>query len=221
MILMRFKNLVITGTGRSGTSYASGLFTGLGIPTTHQRVFHDEYKGEELGWGPLVGDSSALAAPFVKLLPEHVLVIHQVRHPALVVSSLLRNSHVPGQKARLRRGEPPGMYYYAHHLPGLQEISGEAEKACALWVAWNRLAEQIADRPNYILHRVEDYSPEFLKSVLESFGLPWTSWREQLFMSLPRNAGATGTTGRMDFSTVAGAQREPLLHMARRYGYEV
>ena len=60
---MKFRKLVVTGTGRSGTRYASELFSRCGIPVSHQQVFSDNYNGEEPNWGDYVGDSSALAAP--------------------------------------------------------------------------------------------------------------------------------------------------------------
>ena len=79
---------VVTGCARSGTGYISQLLTELGARTEHERVF-DPFTTRFERWGRSPGESSWLAVPFLDELPDDVVVLHQVRHPADVIRSLL------------------------------------------------------------------------------------------------------------------------------------
>jgi hypothetical protein len=81
-------HFLITGCARSGTGYTASLFSELGVPCGHEAVFTPYSTGFE-GWGTAQGESSWLAVPFVEQLPAGTVVLHQVRHPAAVIGSLL------------------------------------------------------------------------------------------------------------------------------------
>lgn len=218
--MKRFDRLVITGTGRSGTRYMSELLTKLGLSVSHQAAFHERFDGGLIEWEKHVGDSSGLAAPFVQHLPETVLVIHQVRHPAKVIRSLLRNGHVPGTAPH-----NPAVQRYADHVPQMFEENDLVLRACLLWVHWNRLVKKIALQPNYLQHRVEDTNQEFLTKVLGFFGLPWNAERRRIFQAQSREVGTNPSAkhykGPLDLSLIPG----PIGHLVRdeasNYGYEV
>jgi hypothetical protein len=82
------RNFVVTGCARSGTGYTARLLSTLGVPCTHEALF-SPYTERFKGFPEPGGDSSWLAVPFVDELPPGTVVLHQVRHPDAVVSSLL------------------------------------------------------------------------------------------------------------------------------------
>lgn len=82
------KHFVVTGCARSGTGYTAELLTRLGAECPHEAVF-SPYTERFDGWGAAPGESSWLAVPMLDQLPEGTVVLHQVRHPAKVVASLL------------------------------------------------------------------------------------------------------------------------------------
>ncbi len=213
---MMYSKLVITGTGRSETRYASELFTTLGLRVGHQVIFNDRYRGGKIDWKGFSGDSSGLAAPFVGKLHEKVLVIHQVRHPAKTVHSLLQSNHVPGQKASSRGVVPKGMRHYADYVPGIFCVDGMHERACLLWVV-----ERIAHQPNYLFHRVEDYNAEFLTKVLGFFNLKWTPERARAFHAQAKDTGTNKKPGEVVLSAIPFPTQTFIREMGQRYGYEV
>src|SRR5215510_14389698 len=72
---------LVVGSGRSGTRYASELFTALDIPCGHEAMFTGGHQGE------LVGDASFGAVAFLDRFTGQVF--HQVRHPLAVLRSIL------------------------------------------------------------------------------------------------------------------------------------
>ena len=81
-------HFVVTGCARSGTGYTARLLTDLGVPCDHEALF-TPYTERFDGFSGTRGDSSWLAVPFIDQLPAGTVVLHQVRHPKAVVSSLL------------------------------------------------------------------------------------------------------------------------------------
>jgi hypothetical protein len=82
------RNFVVTGCARSGTGYTATLLSTLGVPCTHEALF-SPYTQHFDGFPEPGGDSSWLAVPFLGELPPGTVVLHQVRRPDAVVSSLL------------------------------------------------------------------------------------------------------------------------------------
>jgi len=84
--------LIITGTGRSGTSYVSAVLSLAGCPCGHETMFTQFYPDNECP--PLPAEASWLAVPFIK--PEDK-VVHLIRHPLKVIASMAAKLHVkPG-----------------------------------------------------------------------------------------------------------------------------
>lgn len=79
---------VVTGCARSGTGYTAALLTRLGLPCTHEAVFNP-YTVTPPEIPDNQGEASWLAVPFLRELPEGTTVLHQVREPIAVISSLV------------------------------------------------------------------------------------------------------------------------------------
>lgn len=88
-------DFIITGCGRSSTQYTAEVLTAAGLPCGHETVcssWTDEYGDDGLWRTETGGESSWQAAPFAGAMQaEGVKVIHLIRHPAEVASSLIAN----------------------------------------------------------------------------------------------------------------------------------
>ena len=76
---------LITGCGRSGTTWSARLFSRLGIQTWHERQF------SPTSAGPLViSEASWLAMPYIDQLPSDTPILRVVRNPYDVVASVMQ-----------------------------------------------------------------------------------------------------------------------------------
>lgn len=143
--------LLVTGCGRSGTSWLAKCLRDAGIAdAAHEKAFTVVRHGED-DWRCEV---SWLAAPYTPLADAHV--VHLVRHPLKVIASRVatqtfenrdRGADVDG-RPRPRIG-PWGLFAY-DWCPGMHAARTPVERAAWHWVQWNRLV--VADE----LLRVED-----------------------------------------------------------------
>ncbi|MDX1619822.1 MAG: hypothetical protein R3320_02450, partial [Nitriliruptorales bacterium] len=147
------------------------MLAAAGLTIGHERVFGPETERFS-GFGGRDGDASWLAVPFVDQLPDEVVVVHQVRHPAAVVGSLLGIRFFAERSERalqldaafaatkyagrrllatvgLRRtvGAPPRSHrryrsFVAEHLPDAWRAGNETDRALTYWVGWNRRLER-------------------------------------------------------------------------------
>lgn len=132
-----FDNLkfIITGTGRSGSGYIAQLLSAVGIPTGHEGVFNPMRTKRE----DLKGDSSWQAVPYLSEFEG--IVLHQTRHPAKFIRSMVTAS--------------PQFFLTPFHPYGCQRLaapwakkvlpSGEThptlEWAARYYIEWNELIE--------------------------------------------------------------------------------
>ena len=156
--------IVVTGTGRSATGFASQWLTSVGVPSGHE-VFFD-HRGLEHALHMLaarhyhlVGECSWEAAPYLDSQPlRDALVVHQVRHPRKVIESCLR---VPQEVA------PHYARYMERHLPRIAQYRRTIDKAACRWVYWNRMVEDaIRERESYFW-RVEDGTDALLDWLID------------------------------------------------------
>lgn len=207
---MTYERFVVVGCGRSGTRYASELFSRMGIKCGHQRVFNrPELKFLE--WKDFVGDSSAFAVPSLNLVDDNTLVIHQVRNPWRVVQSLVHAKHLPEQN-------PVGGKLYGKHVEGWDRYSDLHERAAFIWWQWNLLIEHATEtRANCLFQRVEDYSIEKVGYILHLLGREFTWQMQKVFKQLETNVGTVKPQGHPP-------NLEKMPHgfwgMVSRYGYE-
>ncbi|MCP3914054.1 MAG: hypothetical protein GY711_00685 [bacterium] len=209
---------VVTGCGRSGTGYTSGLITQLGLPCGHERVFNPyDLLDAEVFWPPNVpGDSSWLAAPLLGYLESGTRVLHQVRDPLAVVRSLVRT----------RFFDDPSLYRdFAEQLcPELAQGSA-VERSARYWVSWNRMVEEQARSAGlpYMRYRLEDYSPELVRQMTEF--LQHEASTERITAALANHPTDFNTRGDKshDEEIVLEALdpnlENQLTHLASHYGY--
>lgn len=121
---MTDRKFLITGCGRSGTAWASDLFTLLGFACTHEGQFNLAKKGPLRG-----GESSWLAIPHLDSLEPSTRVLRIMRDPYSVVRSVL---------ARGFLASPVGPYeqYALKYCPPIRDGEdqlGRAIRWAALW----------------------------------------------------------------------------------------
>ncbi len=145
---------VITGCGRSGTTFMAKLFTRIGIRTSHEEFFtvhslpfHASYFTEWLTHTHTAGESSGLAVPYLPYLPPEMAIVHLIRNPVAVIASLigLRNLH-PEMRVH------SNIKFNFRHLPQLNPDDDVVVLCMKYWLYWNRLVA--VSRPTYTV-RVE------------------------------------------------------------------
>lgn len=211
---MIFERFVIVGTGRSGTRYASELFSRMGIPCGHQSVFNEKrvdwtaYRDESSAfWGAYIGDSSAFASPIINQLDDKTLIIHQVRNPWRVAMSLFTAKHLP-------RTEGDGLY--GRHVSGV-EAYFSYERAAYIWWQWNLMIERaLEERPSMFLH-VEDYSVTALTKIVNLLGKEFDPKMAEVFKKLDKDIGSVHPRG--SIPSLDGLP-QGFWTMVDRYGYE-
>jgi hypothetical protein len=141
------KRFIVTGCLRSGTKYASVLFSALGARCDHENVFGVEQAmgRRPVEWNGYDGDASFLAVPFLPL--DDVVVLHQVRDPLEFVRSMCGIRFLSDHRA-----EKPFPSCIGRHAPEVYAPPTEPERAAMLWRIWNTRAEANAT----ITYRVED-----------------------------------------------------------------
>lgn len=154
---------VVTGTGRCGTGYAARLLSSAGVPCGHEALYGlsgPDFQAAEATDPGIAADSSWLAAPFLKHLPDGVQVLHLVRHPQMVVDSLMRIRFFSGDVSRYQ----PYLDFARRHLRFLNKFETELEKAAYFWLVWNRLIEVNAPRGTPVV-RVEQGADAILAAL--------------------------------------------------------
>lgn len=212
----RTLKLVVTGTGRSGTGFASRWLTSIGIPSGHESFF--DHRGLDHAVHMLaardyhfVGECSWEAAPHLGSQPlRDALVVHQVRHPRKVIESCLR---VPQEIT------PHYARYMEKHLPRIKLYRMTLDRSACRWVYWNRMIEDaIRDREHYFW-RVED-GTEGLLDWLEDHGLVDRTKivAAQVFSNTHHNH-KHGPEKRAVLEEIDGRLQWELQGQMRRYGY--
>lgn len=139
-------DFIVTGTGRSTTKYTAEVLTAAGLPCSHETVcasWTDEYGDDGLWRQAFGGESSWQAAPFLSAMQaEGVKVIHLVRHPVLVASSMVSN--------RMLVPEPDGSLlpwheFIVEHLGNRIWRMHPHDRALQFWIEWNRMIGETPD----------------------------------------------------------------------------
>jgi hypothetical protein len=92
------RHVLVTGTGRSGTTYFSDLLTLLGLDVGHQRNGNDGCSGAEFAidsdwypWFPVYGGGDCANVGERRSDYKYKHVLHIVRHPLWCIPSLMKN----------------------------------------------------------------------------------------------------------------------------------
>lgn len=141
--------LVVVGTGRCGTRYASHILRAAGVECGHEQVFTFRVALgiRDVRWEGFDADASWLAVP--RLADLHLNAVMVVRHPLRVVHSMLEL----GWFADDRRKDVAKVIY--QYRPEIAHERTRADKALAMWTLWN-----LGALP-YVRHwvRLEDIGP--------------------------------------------------------------
>lgn len=125
--------IVVTGCQRSGTAYVSALFTASGWWCSHERFFSE---ARQYQVRPDTIESSHCVAPFLTQLPDDALVVHLVRNPLDVLSTLLANRKFVGKA-------PDSVKFARKQAPQIHvKKDSELQRVMRYWHGWNNLIEQ-------------------------------------------------------------------------------
>lgn len=221
---------VITGCGRSGTTYTAKLLSLLGCSCTHEQFFTGSKPSlargtlarlglRKLAWCPTIrGEAAWEAAPWLPLLADETLVFHQLRHPLEFIRSRQKKGWVHG---RFRSRHLP-------HIPKMDKagfaslpLKEQVNWLARFWIDWNALVETCAASKQYHRYRIENFDLPQLLAMLESIDFPHDPAKvKETFESLPRNVNTRGEK-RSDITLdlLPDDLREELTLAAERYGY--
>jgi hypothetical protein len=204
----RIKRFIVTGCPRSGTAYASALFSALGVQCGHEKVFGPAQAlgVQPLAWDGADGDSSYLAVPFLPV--DDAVVLHQVRHPLGFARSILGTAFLSDH----RRGKPfPAVV--ERYAPEVYEPERQPERAALMWTIWNTMAEAHAD----ITYRVEDLDMALLMRLSALLELDISEDQAaQALDQVPKD-----TNRRTRWEKVTWARIAPIVaDLAAHYGYK-
>ena len=208
---MRF---VVTGCSQSGTGYVAQLLMNAGLPCGHEAVFNRWNPGyatrprlDTTAAKALKGDSSYAAAPFLKETPTGWAIVHLVRPPLDVISSVVGR----------RQLDHPRRWKWAlfvdHHADILAEPPG-SWRAAAYWVRWNQLVEPRA----HLRWNVEAITLDDLQALADLTNL--TLDRDKgadALANTPRTIGAQPDMRAPVTLAHLGRWAEPVVNLAAAY----
>jgi len=224
------KRFVITGCGRSGTTFSAELLTRRRCPCVHEQYFGvktpPRIVGQVAGLGlltrrwkmPGYGEAAWQAGALPPMLPGDLGVFHQVRGPLDYIRSRHKKGWIHG-RTRHRR---------LRHLPRLGQkdfarlpLAEQVELIARFWVDWTEQLEARVDGRTYFRCRVEDMDVELVSHMLDMIEFPCgRSLVERTLSILPSNVNTRGEKREdITLDLVAPATRERVLALAQRYGY--
>lgn len=205
---------LVVGTGRSGTSFTTALLQRAGIAADHEAVFTETGPRAP---GPLEGDVSWMAVPYLARFPGPVL--HQVREPLAVIDSLLDLGLFASQFAdEIHR---PWRDFLERHF----QLRGDPLlDVMRFYVEWNARCESFAS----VRVRVEDQTQliaDFAEQLYPGKGLLIEQELARISRTLnsreERQVPRTRARGLAFEDLPAGPERDALRDMRDRYGYPV
>lgn len=226
------KRFVITGCGRSGTTYTAELLTRLGCGCGHEQYFDGRHPTRirelavRLGLRPLQwhipphGEAAWEAAPLLPLLPEGTPVFHQLRHPLEFIRSRQKKGWVHG---RFRHRHLPQIRRYQRTEFGALPLVEQVEVLARFWVGWNRLVEERAGARPYLRYRIEDFDLALLLDMLDRIEFPYDPAQvEMVYRGMPTNTNTRGQKREdITLELLSETTRRELQQAAARYGYRL
>lgn len=205
-------DLLVVGTGRSGTTFTAESLRRSGIAIDHEAVF------TELGPrdpGDSQGDVSWMAVPYLDRFQGAVL--HQVREPLAVIDSLLDLGLFAGDFSdEIHRP-------WRRFLEANFTLSGDALlDVMRFYVQWNERCEPFAD----LRIRIEDQAhliSGFIDRLYPGKGLLVEAQISRVSMTInsreERRVSRMRSQGLTWEELPGGGDRDALMAMAGRYGY--
>jgi len=194
--------VLITGCGRSGTTFISRALTGAGLDVRHEYLGKDGsaswYMNVENANAPY-GCSSTVGLRFTH-------IFHQVRHPLKTIASINYSSHASS------------FAYVAAYVPEIDLIhDSRLVQTAKYWYYWNLLAEAKAEWR----YRIED-----IDLVWDEIGQRLGVYLDPSVLSqLSRKTNTRGDTGKLTWKQLKANIPADLFadiqSMALRYGYSI
>lgn len=216
--------ILVTGTGRSGTTFVASTLGALGISATHERVYQvgkchqdwPEHPHVEVSW----------AAPkYRSAWPDDLTVLHLVRHPFRTIESYLNVMKGAGagwyqNHWKLAEMIPPyGAPPTGQYRPDFQKHKWSDNDWVAWhYIEWSRLVERYAGGEQFQVEESEAIFDEVFRHL--GRGCDDKSLEEAMGKANRNsvNAGANKITGLEAF---AEELRGPLEQIAKDYGYDL
>lgn len=208
------KKIIITGFARSGTHYSSFVLRRLGLKAGHEDVFDCSYTANDIDFVDYSGYDACVsycAAPFLNLVGDNAIVVHQVRHPLSVVRTLVSTNNY------LRPDPTTSIKFMKKHAPqAWEECGGNHRILCAkMLYYWNKMIED-SGRVD-IFQQVED--PKFVDILkMAGYDLDW-DYVEKISKRLrghkPNSKTPPGTRA-FKWDELP----EELIKLGEKYGYE-
>jgi hypothetical protein len=195
-----YRQLLITGCGRSGTTYTSKILEKSGIDMPHENVgaygavsWFSTYRGLSL---------THHLSPDLRFLHT----FHQVRNPLHTISSVYYSF------------DPVSWGFIQRNISQILPSDSLLEKSAKYWYYWNLKAESISEW-TYRLEDIEHIWPEFCRRA----GVPY---KPHVFNEVPRD---TNTWNLVQHRFTWKELREQLddelfddiQSLARKYGYSI
>lgn len=141
---------LVTGCGRSGTGWASALFTALGYPCGHEELFNPWQEG------PLSKpESSWLAIPHLDSLPTGTPVLQIMRDPYLVVQSAVERGFLADLSG-------PYEKYVSRFRPDITSADSHLGRV----IRWVTLWDQPLDDVAHTLLRTGNPDTEVIRAAI-------------------------------------------------------
>lgn len=208
----RLVPFVVCGAPHSGLGWTADVLTRLGHGCGHLDAF-DAFHNTT-AFGPLQGEASWMALPFIDDLPPRSVIFHQVREPLSVIRGLLRS--------RLLTATSPERGFVNRHHAGVLDHDDEVRRCMALWLRWNTGLDSFGDgdRP-YVRYRVEDLDADALAQLAPLLG-GCMSPSEAALRTPPPPEPRSEDDGPRTFDELpAGPLRDEVRRLASSYGYEL
>lgn len=224
------QRFVITGCGRSGTTYIAQLLSQLGCHCTHEKLFDGRQPSrlkvwlarmglQSLPWpDSICGEAAWEVAPLLPLLPDNIQVFHQVRHPLEYIRSRQKKGWVHG---RFRGRYLPHLPRHRRSTFAAMSLAGQADLLARFWIDWNALVERRVGNKPYLRYRIEDFGLQQLLEMLDLIDFPYEAEQvSEVFASLPTNINTRGEKREdITLDLLPDSTRQDLERAAARYGY--
>jgi len=145
---------VIAACGRSGTMGMADLLNAAGIRASFEDFFRPVMMARDVADFPkwleenqLSGEVSGLSPPYLKWLPDEIVIFHQTRNPVAVIASLMGLGNLHPRSHWL-----PNIRFNFRHLPAMGRDHSPVLLCMRYWLEWNALIEAHAKWQ----YRVED-----------------------------------------------------------------
>lgn len=184
--------ILVTGCGRSGTQFTHRLLSGLGLRSSHEKIYnHDLDIGDppleriNERWNMIDVECSWLAMPFCRVLPNDVVIWHQCRDPLKIIRCWAHGRILTSHNAATK--------FVQQVLPECAAGS-DLQRSVQYVLHWTRM---LADHGRLVRHyyryQIETITPEHWQAMLAIAGYSITPGRiRKALLEMPENIGACG-----------------------------